>query len=272
MKVLQRPAYDLDLTKLRDEELAVLAAECGFQPAEEELLLRYCDWSNSLIGRFSRLRKVAMPDVEDALQDAVLGILKAIAHYDTLQIGKPNGCSFRTFLRRVLTDRFKDFLKHLWRVKSHFGQPVPARPGQSVRPAGEPVASSRDRERATGEWDWPDWDGNSDPAAAAEGNEFKARLREALDHLDEVERSLSEGLMAGKRLRVIAVELAISYDAAKRRWKKLRTKLAVRLEEFTDGPPARGRFRGRTGSSARGRAPLRRTPGSRPRRNADAVW
>jgi RNA polymerase sigma factor (sigma-70 family) len=262
MKVLQRPGYDLDLTKLRDEELAVLAAECGFQPAEEELLLRYRDWSNSLIGRFSRLRKVAVPDVEDALQDAVLGILKAIAHYDTLQIGKPNGCSFRTFLRRVLTDRFKDFLKHLWRVKSHFGQPVPARPGQSVRPAGELVAGPRDR--ATGGWDWPDTNGNSDPAAAAQGNEFKARIHETLDRLDDVERSLSEGLMAGKRLRVIAVELDISYDAAKRRWKKLRTKLAMRLEEFTEAPPARGRFRSR--------APRRRTPGSQPRRNADAVW
>ena len=38
-----------NLTRLRDEDLVVLATRYHYQPAEAVLLLRYQEWSNKLI-------------------------------------------------------------------------------------------------------------------------------------------------------------------------------------------------------------------------------
>src|SRR5437660_258444 len=83
---LNGKARDLLLDELGDEFLVVLAKECGFQPAESALLLRYKEWSARLITQLARRRGLNGSDTEDAMQDAVFGILKAIARYDTYQI------------------------------------------------------------------------------------------------------------------------------------------------------------------------------------------
>src|SRR5262249_60464130 len=117
-----RAAPDRELHKLRDEELVVLATARGCQSAEAELLLRYQAWSNRLILRLARGQGLAPADIEDAQQDAVFGVLRAVARYDPLQLDQPLGCPFHTFLHLVLTDRFKDFVTHLPRGHRRSGE------------------------------------------------------------------------------------------------------------------------------------------------------
>jgi RNA polymerase sigma factor (sigma-70 family) len=206
-------SYDLDLNKLRDEELVVLAQECGYRPAEAELLLRHRDLSNAVVEQFARRRGLADADVDDARQDAVFGVLKAIARYDTRLLGKAQRCPFRAFLRRVLIDRVKDFVKLLWRYNVRYGR------------------------RADAEG-WPHAGRDSDPVRAAASNELMGRFREAVAQLDATQRRLVDGLIAGRRLRAIAGYLQISYDAAKRRRRRLRQELASRLCGSAEGQPA----------------------------------
>src|SRR5262249_31165866 len=156
----------------------------------------------------------------------VFGVLKAIARYDPLELDKPQGCHFHTFLRRVLTDRFKDFIKRLWRIESHYRQPEP----RATRLGG----GERNGRSAAAGCGGHFVDRKSDPALIVEGNELRARLRETLDQLDDTNRGLLNGLLSGLHLRAAAAELGIPYDAAKRRWRRLRAELAVRLRELSE--------------------------------------
>src|SRR5215472_13642910 len=104
------------MSKLGDEELVVLAKECGYQPAVQELLVRFHEWTGQLIAQQAKRTRLSATDVEDAQQNAVFAVMEAISHYYTAQIAKPTGCSFRTFLRITLTGRFRDFVKHVARV------------------------------------------------------------------------------------------------------------------------------------------------------------
>jgi DNA-directed RNA polymerase specialized sigma24 family protein len=218
---LHRRAYDLHLHQLSDEALVVLAKECGYQPAETALLLRYREWSDRLIAQLAHRRGLSAADTEDAKQDAVFGILKGIARYDTLQLGRLKGCMFRTFLGRVLGDRFKDFVKHLWRVRNRFGRSLDALNGDGAETATQPYSAAA---RALVCHDL-----ENDPAHAVASNELMARFRSMVEQLGETERALLEKLMSGMRLRGAAAHVGISYDKAKRRWRQLRVTLAAQL-------------------------------------------
>jgi hypothetical protein len=64
--------YDLDLSKIGDEELVVLAQECGFRPAANELLVRYHQPMNRLIASQAWQTPLCEKDIEDAKQNASL--------------------------------------------------------------------------------------------------------------------------------------------------------------------------------------------------------
>src|SRR5689334_7370391 len=117
MEQPRRGAHAQDLTTLGDEEMVLLATQHGHRPAEAALLLRYRDWSSGLIQWLGQRRGLTPTDLEDAEQDEVFGILKAIGRYDRRRGSRPGGCLCHTFLHRVLTDRFKDFVKHLRRLE-----------------------------------------------------------------------------------------------------------------------------------------------------------
>src|SRR5262249_39225022 len=142
-------------------------------------------------------------------------IRKAIGRYDLFESVRPSGCTFRTFLKRVLTDRFKDFVKHLRRARRRHGlvadSAFPNDTGGRKSPRAE---------------DAPDRRPASNPAAAAECNELLRRLRDAAADLGDMDRDLLENFLGGVRLRVIAQRLELSYDAAKHRWHALRRRLA----------------------------------------------
>ncbi len=212
-------AYDLNLSQMADEPLVVLAKECQFQPAEQELLLRYRMWSNRLIVQLGRKRGLTLHEIEDAAQDAVFSVIKAVQRYDTRQMGRIQGCSFQAFVGRVATDRFKDFVKKLYRIKTRFGRSL-----------------HRYEHKETG--DVSGLDANSrlacpkksnDPVHMSQRREMDAELRRFLDGLDAAACQFMEHLLAGDSLRDASAHAGYSYDKGKRMRRKLRGKIARRL-------------------------------------------
>ena len=202
--------YDLDMSRMADEALVILAQECAFRPATDELLRRHYGPMSQLIAVKARCPWLAA-DLPDAQQNGVFAILEAIAGYDTLEATKPRGCRFRTFLGRVVLARFGDFVRQLRRLRRHCcrldeaGERLAAGPGRCpVCPKGDPVEALARREAM-------------------------ARLHQALDGLDEAMRRLWWELANGKKLPQIAREQGVSYDRVKRQRRRLLAQLAAKL-------------------------------------------
>jgi hypothetical protein len=127
--------YDLDLSRMADEALVILAQECAFRPATDELLLRCYERMNLLVALKAKRLWLAA-DLPDAQQNAVFAILEAIAGYNTLEAAKPRGCRFRTYLRRVVLARFGDFVRQVRRLQRRCCR---------LQEAGERLAAGRGR-------------------------------------------------------------------------------------------------------------------------------
>jgi RNA polymerase sigma factor (sigma-70 family) len=205
-----QPGFDLNLALMEDEALIVLAKECEYAPARDELIVRYGSQSERVIAWLAYPQGFSRSDVEDARQNAVFWMVEAIKKYDLHQIGKPGGCSFRTFLHRVLIARFKDFAKHLRRVEGHYDRSTQCVSGSE---------SLRDIDRKL-----------KDPATIAETHESLSRLQAALRSLDPESHQLWQLLADGHSLREIAAQLDLSYDVVKRRRRKLLDHLKLRLK------------------------------------------
>jgi RNA polymerase sigma factor (sigma-70 family) len=194
---------------MEDEQLVVLAQECGCRPARDELIRRNTALKEGIVRRFAACAGLQEADCLDALQDAVLWIMEAIRQYRRSELVRPQGCRFRTFLYRVLTSRLVDFIRHCRRLRSHFSL------------AGGAVAGLRAPGRLHDAED-PGLDGpGSNPLRSAEEGELRACLHRELGRLGEDDRELWDLLAAGTPLRKVAAALGISYDAAKRRRRKL---------------------------------------------------
>jgi len=210
--------YDLDLAKLEDEQLVVLAQECGYVPARDELICRCNRLKDRLIGRHATYRGLQQADRMDAQQDAVLWIMEAIRQYRTDEHVKPRGCRFRTFLYRVLLSRFADSLRSRRRRQARlrlggytfFWPDQPPTPQHHGSPAG------------------PEG-GGGDPQRGMEQDELMTRLRQELERLGDLARELWDLLVRGMRLRDIALTLELSYDAVKRHRRALLARLKACL-------------------------------------------
>jgi len=212
-------AYDLELALVADEALVVLAKECLFCPAEEELLLRYRSWCSRLISRLGRRRGLTSHEIEDAAQDSVFSILKAIERYDTDQMGRIRGCSFQSFIGRVATDRFKDFVKKLYRTKIRFGCSLDTFhrtdcPGEAPHDSGRFLVCPKK---------------TNDPVHMSQRREMDAQLGDFLNDLDDSAKMFMELLLGGTSLREAAERAGFSYDQGKRMRRRLRGQLARRL-------------------------------------------
>jgi RNA polymerase sigma factor (sigma-70 family) len=201
--------FDLDMAMMSDDALIVLAKECEYGPARNELILRYASQRDRLIGWLAKTTSFRPADIEDARQNAVFWTLEAIEKYDTEQIALDQGCSFYSFLNRVLICRFKDYTKHLHRRERHY-----------VRSNGSPPED----QSTNGRGGRP-----CDPATLAESRESLARLYASLAQLDGESNRIWELLVEGNSLREISAELGISYDAIKRRRRKLIQHLKSKL-------------------------------------------
>jgi len=205
--------FDLNLAVMEDEALVVLAKECEYAPARDELIVRYRAQTDRLIGWLVYRHNLNGADAEDVRQSAVFWIVEAVKKYDTNQIGKERGCSFRSFIHRVLIARFKDFAKHLRRVECHYDRTARC----------EEDASYLDIDRAP-----------NDPADLAEAHESMNRFQLTLGNLDSESSRLWRLLADGHGLRQIAAEMGLSYDSIKRRRRKLIAQLRIQLNPSSE--------------------------------------
>jgi RNA polymerase sigma factor (sigma-70 family) len=208
--------YDLDLSKMGDEELVVLAQECEFEPATVELVLRYHEPICRVIAHKASRTPLCPKDVEDAKQNAFFALREAIARYRTLEMVRPGGCRFRSYAGRVVLARFWDFVKRVRRLQNRFRLAELLGEGP-----GEPI------QRLSGRHAF------SSPEAAAR-HEALAALRQAVERLDKLAQVLWHQLASGKKLRQIARECGRSYDALKRQRRKLLAELSHVLRELRD--------------------------------------
>ncbi len=212
----------VNLHRLADEELVGLARHSSCPAAVAVLLRRYDAWMRQVVGYLGRRTRLAAEDVEDAQQRTWFALGEAVFHFDLGQQDRDNVCSFRTFLHRVLVARFRDYFRHLRRLKVrdrrlHVACELLA-PRAGAARRGGPVTSGTTSA--------------ADPARAAERQEYLSGLERALDGLDRVSRRLCEQVMFGLRLHEVARESDLSYDKAKRRRRQVLAQLRDRLRAF----------------------------------------
>lgn len=206
----QRTYESLEMALVDDEALVVLAKECDYSPARDEILVRYNPQTERLIQWLGRSTEFGSTDLEDARQNAVFWTMEAINKFDTEQTSWARRCSFYSFMYRVLVARFKDYSKHL-RRKDRRQTTLDPQEGDSSR--GHIFRDPRD------------------PASLAEAEEAARRLQAAVGALDEEAQQIWKQLCEGASLREIADYLGISYDAVKRRRRKLIASLKQLLRE-----------------------------------------
>jgi DNA-directed RNA polymerase specialized sigma24 family protein len=208
--------YDLDLSKMGDEELVVLAQECEFRPAVDELVLRYHEPIGRAIVHKARRTPLIAKDIEDARQNAFFALREAIAGYRTLEMVKPGGCRFRSYAGTVALARFWDFVKRIRRLHNRY-RCLPGTPGEGP---DEP------RPRSS-------WRHASSSAEPVVGQQDQATLRQAVERLDGPARFLWQQLATGKKLRQIVRECGRSYNSLKHQKRKLLARLSAVVKDAT---------------------------------------
>ncbi len=211
-----RTYNSLEMALVDDEALIVLAKECDYSPARDEILLRYSPHTERLIQWLARSTEFGSTDVEDARQNAIFWTVEAIKKFDTDQSGRERRCSFYSFLYRVLVARFKDFSKQVRRLERRRRLSSDGEDEHSSHLFCDPV----------------------DPATLVEAEETARWLQSAVAELDEECQQIWRRLCEGINLREIAAELGMSYDSAKRRRRKLIEKLKFHLRQA----PSPGRY------------------------------
>jgi RNA polymerase sigma factor (sigma-70 family) len=211
--------YDLDLSRIGDEELVVLAQECGYQPAGHALIARFHPWVNGLIARKVRHTRLGAADMDDARQEAVFWMLEGITRYNTLELAQARGCRFRSFLYRLVASRFIDFARRIWRRERHLDRRAHFS-GPEVE--FDPVRLCRRNHTQLYQ---------DNPASALLGQENRMRLQSAIDRLGDQARRLWDCLASGMSLRDIAREQGLSYPQVKRQRRQLLAALLAQLRE-----------------------------------------
>jgi RNA polymerase sigma factor (sigma-70 family) len=204
---MQSPPPEPLLSRLPDADLVRLAQAQGPRgPAAAALFLRHYPALCRRVARLAHAAGLPRSHLPDAQHEALLGALpQAIAAYDPVPEGTPGHCSFRTFLGVLVRARLCDFARRVRRAERRLDR--------SARVA-DTLGSS------------------PGPVAAAEGRELRARVAEALRHIDPTDRRLWEESLAGTPLSALARQLGIPYHLAKRRRQAVRAYLAAQLKEW----------------------------------------
>ncbi|MCI0378242.1 MAG: sigma-70 family RNA polymerase sigma factor [Gemmataceae bacterium] len=179
-----------------------MAKEAGFVPARNELVLRLWPEIKSLIPILARDKGLSAEDKEDIRQQSFFWIDEAIRCYDAFQSVKPAGCTFRTFVRRVVSRRLRDWFRARHRYERRIHSPV-----------GRVTLARVD----------------CDLDEAAEWRELQLAVGEAVQSLDAPDRLIWEGLCGGKKLRDLPTMMGVSYRTVRRRWQRVKGQVGAIL-------------------------------------------
>jgi len=213
------PSRGYDLSQLEEDLLLLLAQKVNDRNAVRELIRRHHDWARQLIDRLARRKHLSAEDRDDAEQNAVLAMEKAIRTYDVVQVGQRH-CPFRKYLSMVLRRRYWNDLRRLGRqARRQRGSDEQAltrvadAPREDPGPAPWVAAEARD------------------PAVAAEQHEWRQRLEQIRSGLKPKLRRLWDERAAGKTLEEIATELGVCANTVKGWLKKLTAIVRAAMRE-----------------------------------------
>lgn len=212
--------YDLDLSKLEDEPLVIMAQEVGYEPARNELIDRLWPLCRQIVRRFAFRLGLQEPDLQDAQQDAVFWIIDAIGHYRGDESVRPGGCHFRSFLYCVLRDRFIDALRTGRKYHLRNGGKLHRHPQEFETRDSESLGRLAICGAVTATGNVP-YD--------AQQSEWNIQLQDAVSHLNQRMQELWSLLRQGQSLRRIAIRLHCSYDQTKRLRRKLLATLVATI-------------------------------------------
>lgn len=208
-------AYQVNPKDMDDATLVEFSQTYGDKEVEAELVMRYFDRACGIIQRLGLSTNLNVQDLEDAKQDSVFALLKAIKRFDPTK-----RCSFATFLHRVVTDRFRDFCKHTRRANRRFGYNTYV---------GSHRSGDEDDSRLSFESnvsDRPD----RQPPNVCQWRETLARLHSTMNDLDEPMQRFLRSLLRKDSLRSAAMAVGFSYDKAKRARRRLQSEMLRILE------------------------------------------
>jgi RNA polymerase sigma factor (sigma-70 family) len=178
----------------------------------EALMLRHEPWARRLIASRARCTSLEPADVEDAQQEALLALGKAIDQYGRARV-EAGYLSFRAFAAKVVINSFNDYLRRQRRTEQRLDRSAAAMEGLNSMP---------DPARAV------------DPQGVLIDRECQNACLDALSQLEEKDRRLVEQYVAGERLRVVAEDLDDLYLVTKRRWQTLASSLRRQLGHWME--------------------------------------
>jgi RNA polymerase sigma factor (sigma-70 family) len=189
--------------QLEDESLVEFARQPAGGPALDELLRRFSTPTGRLVRRLAIRSGFQDADCMDVQQEAVFWTMEAIRQFRTDDVARTHGCRFRTFLHRVVTVRFIDYLRRQRHRQRRVA--LAACVGDGASPP----------------------DGSRSELSGHEMSEVRQHLEQELDRLGDAAQQLWALLVRGVSLRQAAVELGVSYDTAKRQRRHLLARLRV---------------------------------------------
>jgi RNA polymerase sigma factor (sigma-70 family) len=207
-----------DVAALTDEELLRLVGEERCAPARSALVERHYPEVCDLVARCGKKHGLAYADQEDARQEVLCALFKALDKFAARGKRARGEREFRNFLVAFGRGRYVDCVRALRRHESHIDRSVPI----------EELL-----ERASAAVIEDSWD---DPAESAAKEELRARLDAARPQLDMSMRQLWDELESGHSFRASAAALGLSYYQVRRLCKRMIDLLRDRLTDGTDEP------------------------------------
>jgi RNA polymerase sigma factor (sigma-70 family) len=207
MGIIKKRAYDLDFSQF-DEEIIILMAQFGSQPARNELIERYHPSVKKQVDRLARFKGLPEDEIPDAEQNAVFAIDEAIRKYSLNQPTKTGKCSFPSYLHRVVECQLLDSIKSFRRKAKHTDSSVRAK--QAFQELAEGTAPAQSRSVAKEKHALGVQGKTIDPEAEAEANEFWQRWSDAIARLIPEDRRFYEACCSGKPMRLIALDVGVS--------------------------------------------------------------
>jgi RNA polymerase sigma factor (sigma-70 family) len=203
-----------DVAAFTDEELLRLVGEEHCVPARSALVERHYPEVCDLVTRCGKNHSLASADQEDARQEVLCALLKALDEFAAAANAARSAREFRDFLEAFVRGRFANCVRALRRYESHFDRSTPIE--ELLEQA--PWATT----------------GAADPAELAAKRELCARLDAALPDLDASMRRLWDELESGHSFRGSAAALGLSYFRVRRLCQRMFVQVRDRLTDGTD--------------------------------------
>jgi RNA polymerase sigma factor (sigma-70 family) len=163
-------------------------------------------------------RRCSLPDAEiaDVQERAILAIPEAARKYDLSRGSDLDPWRWKKFLKKVIFGRVSNYVRDYRRVERGLDR---------LRQAEEIIREEGGRGQQFGE---------QDPARIAARAEAEARLRQAVQRLEELDRRIVEGLMEEMPEVRIAEKLGITRGQIRGRISRIREWLRPYLQDLQD--------------------------------------